>query len=467
MLQFFHLSCFLSYWGQNSYGASHSDQGGWQKSLSAYCQDDTINVFPLAFLHVFFSTAGLPEINFANVGLYPESISSLVIDPSFQTCSSNTGVFSGTSLANCQFMASDIKACQARGKIITLSLGGATGAAGFTSDAQAQSFADTIWNLFLGGSSSTRPFGDAVLDGIDLDLEGGNGAYFPTFVNRIRSLSNGASKKYYVTAAPQCPYPDAYMGSILNAVGFDAVYVQCKQWNIRKVEILTRPFIQLTNFNNPNAWNFAQWDTWAKTVSPNRNVKIYIGAPSAPSAAGSGYVDASTLGNIAKQTKATYSSFGGVMLWDVSQAYGNNRFDVAIKNAITGGTTAPTTVPPSPTPTTPRPTSTQPPTTTQPPSNGSCAGVAGWVSNIAYQGGSQVVYKDSGHLWTASWWSQADVPGGAAGVWVDKGACSSFAAAKVNNSKAPSATHVIQASSLNNTDQAQAGKPRRSRVMRI
>ncbi|PPQ73971.1 hypothetical protein CVT24_012533 [Panaeolus cyanescens] len=420
----------VAYWGQNSYGASHSDQGGWQKSLSAYCQDDTINVFPLAFLHVFFSAAGLPEINFAN------------------TCSSNTGVFSGTSLANCQFMAADIKACQARGKIITLSLGGATGAAGFTSDAQAQSFADTIWNLFLGGSSSTRPFGDAVLDGIDLDLEGGNGAFFPTFVNRIRSLSNGASKKYYITAAPQCPYPDAYMGSILNAVGFDAVYVQ--------------------------AWNFAQWDTWAKTVSPNRNVKIYIGAPAAPSAAGSGYVDAATLGNIAKQTKATYSSFGGVMLWDVSQAYGNNRFDVAIKNAISGGSSSPTSVPPSPTSTTPRPTSTTtrttstpPPATTTSPSNGSCAGVAGWVSNIAYQGGSQVVYKDSGHLWTASWWSQADVPGGAAGVWVDKGACSSFAAAKVNNPQAPSATHVVQTSNINNTDQAQAGKARRSRVMRI
>ncbi len=62
-------------------------------------------------------------------------------------------------------MASDIKTCQAAGKIITLSLGGATGAATFSSDAQAETFAETVWNLFLGGSSSTRPFGDAVLDG--------------------------------------------------------------------------------------------------------------------------------------------------------------------------------------------------------------------------------------------------------------------------------------------------------------
>jgi chitinase len=47
-------------------------------------------------------------------------------------------------------MASDIQQCQAKGKIITLSLGGATAKVGFTSDSQAASFASTIWNMFLG-----------------------------------------------------------------------------------------------------------------------------------------------------------------------------------------------------------------------------------------------------------------------------------------------------------------------------
>ena len=62
-------------------------------------------------------------------------------------------------------MAADIMACQANGKLVTLSLGGSLGSVSFTGDDQAQAFADTVWNLFLGGSSSTRPFGDAVLDG--------------------------------------------------------------------------------------------------------------------------------------------------------------------------------------------------------------------------------------------------------------------------------------------------------------
>ncbi|RPD53094.1 hypothetical protein L226DRAFT_540817 [Lentinus tigrinus ALCF2SS1-7] len=59
--------------------------------------------------------------------------------------------------------------------------------------------------------------------------------------------------------------------------------------------------------------------------------------------AGGGYVDLTTLSSIALGTRSQYSSFGGVMLWDASQAYANRRFDQGIKNAIredgNGGTT--------------------------------------------------------------------------------------------------------------------------------
>jgi len=74
-------------------------------------------------------------------------------------------VFDGTGLADCSFMAPQIKTCQKNGKIVTLSLGGADSKPGFSSDSQAQAFADQIWNSFLGGSGAPRPFGDAVLDG--------------------------------------------------------------------------------------------------------------------------------------------------------------------------------------------------------------------------------------------------------------------------------------------------------------
>ncbi|KAJ3524077.1 hypothetical protein NM688_g8625 [Phlebia brevispora] len=283
----------VAYWGQNSYGAAGGAQSGWQQPIDYYCQDDSIDTFPIAFLNVFFGAGGLPSLDLAN------------------TCSSSSDpVFSGSQLPDCSFLASAIETCQSKGKIVTISLGGATGADTFSSASQATSFADQIWNLFLGGSSSTRPFGAAVLDGVDLDIEGGSTEYYTNFVTQLRSHMNGASKQYFITGAPQCPFPDAYLGSVINAVGFDALYVQ-----------FYNNYCGLNSYSNPNDWNFATWDNWAKTTSPNPNVKIYIGAPASSTAAGSGYVPISQLTTIIQQTKSTYSSFGGVMLWDASQAY--------------------------------------------------------------------------------------------------------------------------------------------------
>ncbi|KAF9446304.1 carbohydrate-binding module family 5 protein [Macrolepiota fuliginosa MF-IS2] len=341
------------YWGQDSYGATHpNDPAHWQKVISEYCQDDAIDALPIAFLNVFFSTGGMPEINLAN------------------TCSGN--FFPGTSLSNCQFLAPNIKTCQAKGKIVTLSLGGASGSTTFTDDSQAQKFADTIWNLFLGGTSSIRPFGDAILDGVDLDIESGSSTGLAAFVTRLRTHISGAAKMYYVTAAPQCVYPYARLQSALDAVAFDAIYVQF--------------------YNNYCG------DTWAKTKSPNKSVKVYIGALA------DGSINAKTLIDIAVETRSKYSSFGGVMLWDASEAVANNRYDLAIKNGIRqkgrGG-----------------------PAGSMPASLGGiqCAHVPSWKPDVAYRGGDKVIYK--GHLWIARWWSQASVPGGIVGDWLDLGPC--------------------------------------------
>jgi len=174
--------------------------------------------------------------------------------------------------------------------------------------------------MFLGGKSGTRPFGDAVLDGVDLDIESGSPSYYSTFVDQIRQLSKGARKRYYVTAAPQCPFPDAKVGDALDNADFDAVYVQF--------------YNNYCETSRPSEFNYATWDRWAKTQSPNPNVKVYLGAPAGPKAAGSGYVDASSLISMAKSLQSKYSTFGGVMLWDADTAFNNDRFDAKIKNAI-------------------------------------------------------------------------------------------------------------------------------------
>ncbi|KAJ2550605.1 Chitinase 2 [Coemansia sp. RSA 1878] len=274
----FDVSCnsnYASYYGQNS--------ARNQQSLGEYCKDATEDLIVLAFMN------GFPNIilNFANA------------------CETT---FEGSTLLHCPNIASDIKYCQSKGKAVILSMGGASGAYGFSGDSDAIAFADTAWNMFFKGNSDKRPFDDAVLDGIDLDIEGGSGAGYPAFINQLRShYASDPSKKYYIAAAPQCPYPDSYLGTTLNSAWFDMVYVQ-----------FYNNFCGLNAY--PTWFNFADWDNWAKTKSLNKDVKVYIGAPGSPSAASSGYVDGATLASIYNDVRSKYSSLGGIMTWDVSQA---------------------------------------------------------------------------------------------------------------------------------------------------
>ena len=46
---------------------------------------------------------------------------------------------------------------------------------------------------------------------------------------------------------------------------------------------------------------------------------------------------------------------------------------------------------------------------------------AAWNSSAVYHGGTTVSHNSRN--WTARWWTQNEVPGGASGVWADQGAC--------------------------------------------
>ncbi|KAG1324636.1 hypothetical protein G6F62_008986 [Rhizopus arrhizus] len=282
-----------TYWGQNSKGGSDT-----QHSLATYC-DGNSDVIILAFV-LDFRNKELPQLNLANSCDGPR--------------------FPGTNLLQCPEVGKDIKTCQKKGKTILLSLGGAAGAYVFANDKDAVAFADTLWATFGGGKSESRPFGDAVVDGFDLDIEGGGSTGYAAMVKRLRSHFNAdKSKKYYITGAPQCPFPDAMLGPALDASEFDAVFVQ-----------FYNNYCSTTSEN----FNFETWDHWARHTSPNRNVKVFLGLPGSSAAAGSGYVPFKTLEPVVKRLYSTYSSFGGVMLWDASASYSNKEVSPHYQAAI-------------------------------------------------------------------------------------------------------------------------------------
>lgn len=291
------------YWGQNS--AQN------QQNLAYYCQQDTVDIVILSFVVIFPGVDNIPSLNFANA--------------CYETYSNG--------ILHCSSIGNDIKTCQNNGKKVLLSLGGASGSYLFSSDSQAESFAESMWNLFGEGTSNTRPFDDSVVDGFDLDIENNLPAGYPAFVAKLRQLYATGKKDYYISAAPQCPIPDASLNNVLTNAQVDFAFIQfynnyCKIGN---------------NFN----WN--DWANWANSDAYNKNIKLYLGLPGSPAAAGSGYVDADTAKSTIQSISGN-SHFGGVAIWDASQAYANvangQNFAQSIKsilNGISGDNSSPTT----------------------------------------------------------------------------------------------------------------------------
>ncbi|KAK3400299.1 glycoside hydrolase superfamily [Sordaria brevicollis] len=297
------------YWGQNSVNLA-----GAQQRLGAYCQDTNVNTIPVAFL----MNLSNPVLNFANAG-------------------DNCTTFPGTELYRCPQLEEDIKTCQSLGKSILLSIGGATYAEGGPSSVdEAITAADRVWAMFgpVSSSSGNRPFGTAVIDGFDFDFESSVHNMLP-FATRLRSLMDSATattgRKYLLSSAPQCPFPDVANDELLRNVAFDFVSVQFynNYCGVHTFQI---------GATSQNFFNFDTWDNWAKTVSKNKDVKILVGVPGSPTAAGIGYVAGGQLANVIKYSQ-TFSSFGGVMMWDMSQVYRNTGFLDSVVTAlgVTGG----------------------------------------------------------------------------------------------------------------------------------
>ncbi|KAK7251880.1 hypothetical protein RIF29_35467 [Crotalaria pallida] len=255
------------YWGQN----------GAEGTLAETCATGNYGYVVIAFLPTF-GNGQTPMINLAGH-----------CDPYSNGC---TG------------LSSDIKSCQAKGIKVLLSIGGGAGSYSLASIQDARNVATYLWNNFLGGQSSTRPLGPAVLDGIDFDIEGGSDQYWGDLAKFLKGygkvgIRKEQGKRVYITAAPQCPFPDAWIGKALTTGLFDYVWVQF--YNNPPCQYSG----QITNLEDA-------WKQWTSTIPAN---KIFLGLPASPGAAGSGFIPASDLTSNVLPSIKTSPKYGGVMLW--------------------------------------------------------------------------------------------------------------------------------------------------------
>jgi Glycosyl hydrolases family 18 len=130
--------------------------------LTQVCADPNIDLIILAFVPTFFGPGGWPTLN---------------MGPHCWAASTAQSQAGATGLIDCvsDGFADQVRQCQDAGKKVLLSLGGAQGYSDTTipSDQDAEMLASKLWNLFLGGmeipqTNAIRPFGDVVLDGIDI-----------------------------------------------------------------------------------------------------------------------------------------------------------------------------------------------------------------------------------------------------------------------------------------------------------
>ncbi|XP_054819758.1 acidic endochitinase-like [Prosopis cineraria] len=257
-----HAAGIATYWGQ------HGEEG----HLVDACNTGKYQFINIAFL----STFGGGQTPKLNLGSH--------CDPDSNTCT----VFS-----------SEIKTCQANGIKVLLSLGGATGGYSLSSADDAGQVAQYLWDHFLKGSSDSRPLGDAVLDGIDFDIETGDGQHWDELARALKNFD----QQLILSAAPQCPITPQiyYLDSAIKTGLFTYIWVQF--YNNDQCHY---------NGNTNNL--LTAWNQWTAVQAD----QVFLGVPASVDAAGSGFIPTDVMIFQVLPAIKQSSKYGGVMIWDRS-----------------------------------------------------------------------------------------------------------------------------------------------------
>ncbi|CAO2148812.1 unnamed protein product [Urochloa humidicola] len=197
----------------------------------------------------------------------------------------------------------DIKHCQSAGISISLSI---RGNHSLSSNQSALILFEHIWNAYLGGfrKGVCRPFGDVVLDDVDLFFDRGTLAKNYDVLARefAKHNSGGVTKKpIHLTATVPCAFinhPITNGGVVITTGIYERIHVR---------------FFDDDGHTDCNSYSEDAWDSWTVAYPPSR---IFLGLPASPEAAKEGYLYPKSLyyGVLPVVQKA--ANYGGVMLWD-------------------------------------------------------------------------------------------------------------------------------------------------------
>jgi len=229
-----------------------------------------------------------------------------------------------------------------------VSLGGPSKDYGIESDEDAKLLATRIWNLFLGGKDETklRPFGAAILDGINLHVTQHKYPHngYPAFVQALHTLmKSDQSRKYKLTAQSTCEHIDKNIRETLAIEGtrFDEIY-------IKYFDMFCSP--GKDEFNT----NLRLWKDYVARINTRKTdgtcLRIFIGIPADVSAAADPKfykIPARVQSDVFTFDIRKYAELGGFMIWDAGfdelNKIKNKRFSSYIKVMLKKHDPKPTT----------------------------------------------------------------------------------------------------------------------------
>ncbi len=171
--------------------------------------------------------------------------------------------------------------------------------------------------------------------------------YYTTFVQQLRSLmQNGSSSSattesldteyaavettlgtanYLITAAPQCVFPDAYLGPQLAGL---ALTDAAMQFDYLWPQFYNNHICQYNEADKGASFqqSFQNWSSWANATAPA--LEVLVGLPASPSAASTGYIaDSDEVKQINMIRRSNATNFDGVMLWSAAWEFENEQMN--------------------------------------------------------------------------------------------------------------------------------------------
>ncbi|KAL3519736.1 hypothetical protein ACH5RR_017885 [Cinchona calisaya] len=197
---------------------------------------------------------------------------------------------------DCSYIGAEIEYCQENGIKVLLSLGDPGSGTG----TNASQLAQYLWNNFLGGESSDRPLGNAILDGIVFeDFNPGTVLKFDELAKELKNYST-TDKNVYLAAFPPCHEGDYNLDSVIDTGLLDYVWVKfyddaCCEYANNNAGILLN-----------------SWFRWTSRTGINL---LFMGVPESEKHASSGYIPPQVLINQVLPVIKSSLKYGGVLVW--------------------------------------------------------------------------------------------------------------------------------------------------------